>query len=289
LGAALLNSGDLDGADAAYDASGQGFAGIALDRLAPVTFRSSRAYTEGRYADGDALGAQAFALGEGLGETNEAIDSARIVFSRLERGEWAEAEAALARSDATALGVAGPYGALFAIETGDRDAAAAGLATWVDEVFPLLPGMLRYLGVASAVVVAARVGDAARTSILADYLMPFRGELVGSDGWIFEAVDHLLGLCAATDGRLDEAVELLRSGHELYRRLGLRAREVHSGLELGRVLLERGGPGDAAATDAQLRRSATLADELGMGPSARTAASSLGSALAASTRRDGRG
>ena len=126
-----------------------------------------------------------------------------ISVSCLDRGKWAEAESALARSDFTALSVTGPYGALFAIETGDRDAATAGLTTWVDDVFPLLPGMLRYLGVASAVVVAAAVGDAARAAILADYLTPFRGELIGSDAWIFQAVDHLLGLCATTNGRLD--------------------------------------------------------------------------------------
>ena len=85
----------------------------------------------------------------------------------------------------------------------------------------------------------------------------------------------LLGLCAATEGRLDEAVELLTSGHELYRRLGLRAREVHSGLDLGRVLLERGSPGDADAAVVLLRTSAGLADDLGMVPSARAAASLL--------------
>ncbi len=273
LGGVLLNAGDLDGADAAYLAGDQMASGTALEGWAPVNFRAARAYAEGRYADADALGAQAFPLGVGLGDTNEAIDSARVLFSRLERGEWAEAEAALARSDATALSVTGPYGALFAIERGDRDTAAASLATWVDDVFPLLPGMLRYLGAASAIVTAAQLGDAERCAAIAEYLVPFRGELVGSDAWIFQAVDHLLGLCAATDGRYDEAVELITSGHELYRRLGLRAREVQSGLDLGRVLLARGGADVAAA--ALLRGTAALADELGMGPSAAAAASLL--------------
>lgn len=272
LGGVLLNAGDLDAADAAFVASAQGFTGIALEDWAPVNFRSARAYAEGRYADGDTLGAQAFRLGQGLGDTNEAIDSARILLSRLERGEWAEAEVALARGDATALGITGPYDACFAIETGDRDAAASRLATWVDDVFPLLPGMLRYLGAASAVVVAARLGDSERCAAIAEYLAPFRGELVGSDSWIFQAADHLLGLCAATDGRYDEAVELITSGHELYRRLGLRAREVQSGLDLGRLLLARGGA-DAAAS--LLRGAAALADELGMGPSAAAARSLL--------------
>jgi tetratricopeptide (TPR) repeat protein len=275
LGAALLNAGELDGADAAFIAASVGYGDVALDQWATTNFRCSRAYAEGRYADGDALGVEAFALGEGLGDTNEAIDSARIMFSRLERGEFAEAEAAQVRGAVTALGVAGPYEALVAVETGDLDRAATGLDAWMNHVYPHLPGMVRYLGVASAVVVAARIGDVERSDVFAEYLEQFRGELIGSDGWIFEAVDHLLGLCAATDGRLDEAVDLLGSGHEMYRRLGLRAREVHSGLDLGRVLLERGAPGDADAAADQLRSTIALADELGMAPSARAAAALL--------------
>ena len=42
-----------------------------------------------------------------------------------------------------------------------------------------------------------------------------------------------------------------------------------------RVLIERGGPGDAAGAEAQLRTTAALADELGMSPAVRAATSLL--------------
>jgi hypothetical protein len=164
---------------------------------------------------------------------------------------------------------------MFATETGDADAARVAFATWMEQVFPHLPGVLRYLGVGTAVTVAARLGDADRTPPLAEYLTPFRGELIGSDAWIFAAVDHLLGVCAATVGDLDDAVDLLGAGHEMYERLGLHARTVPSGLDLGRVLLERGGPGDREAGEAHLRRAIESAEQLGMGPSAARAASLL--------------
>ena len=275
LGTALLNAGDLDGADAAYVTSASGLAGVALENWAPVNFRSSRAYAEGRYAEGDALAVQAFDLGQGLGETNEGIDSVRILLSCAERGDWSSAEGALERLEPNAFGLVGPYRALFAVETGDREAGRIALKAWAEHVFPQLPGMLRYLGAATAVTVAARLGEVEHVPALAEYLTPFRGELIASDAWIFAAVDHLLGLCAALSGQLDEAVERLGEGHAMYEQLGLHARAVKSGLDLGRVLLERGKSGDRATGEAHLRRAAESAERLGMRPSALEATSLL--------------
>ena len=75
--------------------------------------------------------------------------------------------------------------------------------------------------------------------------------------------------------RLDEAVERLGDGHAMHEQLGLHARAVKSGLDLGRVLLDRGNPGDRAAGEGHLERAAESAERLGMLPSALEATSLL--------------
>ena len=272
LGNALLTCGDLDAADEVY-AVGSGLVGVALSDWPLVNFRASRAFAEGRFTEGTALGARAFELGEALADTNEASDSVRIMMSSLERGDHASAKVALDRSAATTFALAGPYGAWFAVETGDLDTGRTELTAWMEHVFELVPPMLRVLSAAVAAFIAARVDAADHASAVAEYLGPFGGELIGTDGWIYGPVDHVLGLCAATRGELDEAVDLLTAGHGLNERLGLHAREVQSGLDLGRVLLERGAAGDRDAGQAHLRHVGDLATELGMTPSARRAES----------------
>jgi len=275
LGKATVGAGDLDAADATFEASTAGYSGMVLAGWATVNFRSSRAYAEGRYADGDALGAQAYELGVGLGDTNEIVDSARIMLTSLERGDRATAERAFERVEATAIGMFGPYRAVLALATGDDGAARAAIGAWINEVFGLLPGLLRLLYAGVAVPVAVRLREVECASVLGEYLTPFRGELVGDDALIYGAVDHLVGACAAVSGRFDEAVELIRSGHAQHERLGLHARAVQSGLDLGRVLLERGAPSDREAGEAHLRHTADLAGRLGMTPYAHEAAALL--------------
>ena len=271
LGKALVGVGDLDSADAWFTASTSGFTGIALEGWAPVNFRSSRAYAEGRYQDGDALGVEAYELGAGLGDTNEIVDSARILISRLERGDRTTAAIAIERVETTAIGMFGPYRARLAVETGDLDTGHTAFAAWIEQVFPQLPGVLRCLYAGVAVPVAVGLRDVESAAVLGEYLTPFRGELVGDDAWIYGAVDYLIGACAGVRGRLDEAVELMRAGHARHEDLGLRARVVQSGLDLGRVLLERGAPGDREAGEEHLRHCVSLANELGMTPYAEAA------------------
>ena len=221
LGNALLTSGDLDAADEVYAVS-SGLVGVALSDWALVNFRAARAFAEGRYTEGAALGARAFELGEALADTNEASDSVRIVMSSLERGDQASAEIAIERLAATTFAMVGPYGALLAVEAGDLDTGHTALSMWMEHAFELVPPMLRGLSAAVAVAVAARVDAVALAAVLAECLAPFRGELIGTDGWIYAASDHVLGVCAATTGELDEAVDLLGTGHALHERLGLR-------------------------------------------------------------------
>ena len=218
-----------------------------------MNFRSSRAFAEGRYRDGDVLAAEAYELGAYLGDTNETVDALRIMYTRLERGELPAAAAALERVEATTFGLTGPFRARMDVESGDLDAGRIALVAWMDPVFDQLPGLLHCFAAAQAVLIAGRLGDVERAIVLGEFLTLFRGELIGNDAWIYAAADHLVGLCAATAGRLDDAVELMRSGHAMHERLGLHARVAQSGLDLGRVLLERDQPGDREAGETHIR------------------------------------
>jgi hypothetical protein len=275
LGSELLNAADLDGADEVFASSSAGFAGLPSERWGLVNFRSSRAFAEGRYRDGDALAAEAHELGAYLGDTNETVDALRIMYTRLEQGELPAAADAFERVEATTFGLTGPFRARMDVESGDLDAGRIALGAWMDPVFDQLPGLLHCFAAAQAVLVAGRLGDVERAIVLGEFLTLFRGELIGNDAWIYAAADHLVGLCAATAGRLDDAVELMRSGHAMHERLGLHARVAQSGLDLGRVLLARDQPGDRESGETHIRHTVALAEQLGMIPCAREAASLL--------------
>jgi hypothetical protein len=99
-----------------------------------------------------------------------------------------------------------------------------------------------------------------------DYVERFPGELLGSDAGIAGAADAARGRFAAVQGDLDRALSLLEAGHALHERLELHQLSVESGIDLGRVLLRRDGPGDHESAQQLLGQAGSLAEQLGMAP-----------------------
>ena len=73
---------------------------------------------------------------------------------------------------------------------------------------------------------------------------------------------HYLGILAGVLGRHDEAEEHFRFAAELAERTGARGILVRTRLEWPRLLLSRGGPGDADRARALAAAARDLAEEL---------------------------
>ena len=244
-GNALLNSGDLDGAEAAF--SQTDFRG-ALEGWAIADFRAARAIAEGRFAEAAVLADVAHGLGAALGDTNDGIRALQQWSVARLTGDF-EAAHRWAESDASAVGQVVPTDALTYLTAGDEVRAGAALAAWVRDVQPLMPAIMRYSALAYLAQLVFQLGAFDGLDASIEYAERFPGELIGSDAGIVGAADAARGRFAAVRGDLDRAVELLEAGHALHTRLGLHQLVVESGLDLGIVLLRRDGADDSAARD----------------------------------------
>ena len=98
------------------------------------------------------------------------------------------------------------------------------------------------------------------------------GEMVANDTGILGATDWARGLFAAVDGRYDDAVTLVESGHAMHAGLQLHARTVRSGHDLAAILLRRDARGDADRARALLDEVIATGRALGMQPLVESAA-----------------
>jgi hypothetical protein len=236
-----------------------------------TVWRSSRAFAEGRYAEGDELVAEAYRLGTDLGDANEGIWGRAVQESSIERGDIAAALAnyELTR-DSVIMGL-GPELALLRAAEGADDEARELIARWVTDLMPVLPGLFTYSATYRVALLAERMGMPELAPPVWEFLQPFSGELLASAAWVTSAVDHALGLLALTMDRIDDAVDRLHAGHELHARCGFHALSSQSAYDLGRTLLRRGAPGDREAGERLLAAAADLAEQIGRVPLARDA------------------
>ena len=236
-----------------------------------VSTRAAWAYAEGRYAEGDTLSAEAHARGGDLGDTNEALWGQQVQMSNIERGSVAAACANYDIVAHTAIIATVPYLARLTVAEGDIDQARELTEHWVRDIMPNVPGLLLFAATSRATPLVEQFGLAEYAQPLWDYLAPFAGELEANVGWIGYAIDHSLGLLAATMERLDDAIELLLTGHHFHAERGLHARSAESAYHLGRLLLRRGGEGDRDAGEGLVTAAAELAEQIGRIPLARDA------------------
>jgi tetratricopeptide (TPR) repeat protein len=264
LGNAHLTRGDLVGARATFARDAE-FSG-ALDRWASTDFDASHALAQGRFAEAEARSEDAHRLGTALGDTNDFVQAYQRWALALATGDVAAARTWQQELATTVAGLVVPAAPLTALAAGDEAAARAGLASWVDEIEPLVPPLMLYVIVHHVSVLAFRLDTLSGLEHLVDYVERFPGELLGSDAGIAGAADAARGRFAAVQGDLDRAVTLLEAGHALHERLELHQLSVESAIDLARVLLRRDRPGDHESAQQLLGQAGSLAEQLGMAP-----------------------
>jgi hypothetical protein len=123
------------------------------------------------------------------------------------------------------------------------------------------PLALRHLAEA-----AAHLGDAGLAATLLPVAERYEGQLLVSytGTTIDGAGSRIAGQLLLVLGRLDEAVDRLRAGHDLERAFGADGLAARTGYWLARALLARRGLGDAAAAERLVATTLRSADRLGM-------------------------
>jgi tetratricopeptide (TPR) repeat protein len=99
------------------------------------------------------------------------------------------------------------------------------------------------LAISQLAEVCTRLGDADRAALLYGLLRPYAGRhIVVAGGWVCRgAVNHYLGMLAATMGAHDEADEYFRSALDMHERLGAPIYAARTRTEWARALAGRNG------------------------------------------------
>ena len=159
--------------------------------------------------------------------------------------------------------------ALIRLHEGDRAAAEAAYAqagpvrSWTP-----IPAM-RLAAWAHGLPVAISLGRTQDIEFLAARFEPFRGQHVANGagpGVYMGPVELPLGQAAAALGRLDPAVDDLRTAASICDANGARGCAVQARVELAAALTRRQAPGDQDEAQAALDAAAAEAEQLGMAP-----------------------
>ena len=268
---ALLAAGDMAGMDAEVVAFGRIAEGLGAPgcRWWMLLWSAMRALLDGRHDVAELRGVQAFELGEAPFPSLAFINfSFHLFFLRREQGRLAEMEQATrdyaaSRADIPAIRVAL---ALLLAELGRVDETRSALRQFDDDAIAQLhdrnwPASWFQLARAASVV-----GDddlAAR--LLAPHHRPAERCIQVSLATVcLGAADLAAAWLFHTIGDLDAADANYRSAGELNARIGARSWLAQTRCDHGRLLLDRGGPGDHDEAARLLDMGRSAACEIGL-------------------------
>ena len=264
-----LQASDMQGFDAAIAAHAR-VAGGALHRtsaLSQIVWRGLRAIHEGRFGDAEGV----------IGEIPRRFEPPQVSFYaapallaiRWHQGRLAEMLPMVRGiSDALPAMTGGhAWVAWILADEGDLAAASARIDRVAGDDFGALArNPFWHIEAVLFGQAAAACGHARALAWITPRLEPLaRHRSVHATALAdFGPIARTVGLLAAALGRVDAAVEHLEAAVAADARIGARPHRVHGEIDLARVLLERGAPGDAARA-AALRTSARAeAESLGM-------------------------
>jgi tetratricopeptide (TPR) repeat protein len=266
-GVGLVGLGRLDAAAAEFERVGE--LPSLLGGWAPRCFGSTMALARGQLDEALRLADEAHAVGEALGETNEAIHIGQRVRIALDAGRFDEAGTWIERSQEVSYNFAG-FEALLALETGDHEHARRLIDQFERDLPQLSPIILDY-NTDSWVRVALRLDDRELAARMGAFAEPFVGQLLGTDVFLDGAGEHALGLVALIEDRLDDAVRLLKHAVGVVEALKLDRLVTKHRVDLARALLTRGARGDADRARELLIDAADVAGRMGLAPVANDA------------------
>jgi tetratricopeptide (TPR) repeat protein len=247
----------------------------ALQGWGPVILEATIAAASGEL-DGiaDAI-ERAASRGKVLGDTNDAIRTGQHIRVAELQGRWDDALRWTDAFEQTALGAVSCVRPWILAEMGELEAAQAAYDAWAPTLRPLAPHFMQQWILVYEAGLALRTGNGEFAARVAADLEPLRGHFLGGDTTMYGAAEGAMARCAIVEGRLDDAVDL--AGHAV---AAAKARGWHSlatqqGVDLGRALLGRAGPGDSDRARTLLTDAIETAEALGLEPAAREARSLL--------------
>ncbi|HEY7496600.1 MAG TPA: AAA family ATPase, partial [Candidatus Tectomicrobia bacterium] len=235
-----------------------------------LTFRGMRLLMEGRFADGQRLIEEAWALGQSVQRhiaTN--VYTAQLFSLHREQGRLQELEGAIKDFVAQAPTMPAWRSALASLysELGRMAEARHEFERLAANNFADLPRDENWLiGVTLLAEVCAFLTDARRAALLYDLLLPYTGHnvVIGDAAACNGAVARPLGLLAATLRRWEEAARHFAAALAMNQRLGASPFVARTQCEYAAVLLTRSRPGDAAPARELLDAALYTAQKLGM-------------------------
>jgi tetratricopeptide (TPR) repeat protein len=234
-------------------------------------FRGMRALLEARFAEAEALIAQAFATGQRAQTENATqVFATQMFLLRREQGRLAELEPAFKGMveqypdiPSWRCGLAMLYAQLERLEEARQEFERVAVND-----FAKLPRDLFWLiGMALLAEVCCSLGDVARAAVLYDLLLPYAGRTMVTGRAVVCAgsASHSLAILAALAGRHADAERHFEQALAMNLRLGARAFTAYTHFEYARLLVARGAGGDRAQAVRLLSEARDAARELGMG------------------------
>jgi DNA-binding CsgD family transcriptional regulator/tetratricopeptide (TPR) repeat protein len=232
--------------------------------------RAMRAIMEGRFAEGERLALQAYALGRRVRAENvDGTFGLQMFTLRREQGRMAELEPVVRMFVQQHKGAAiwGPGLALIYSELGRESEARDEFQRLARDEFAAIPRdalwgtCLVYLA-----EVCVFLHNPEGAAILYHLLQPYRGRNVVGGGAVacYGAADRYLGLLATTMSKWTEAERHFTAALAMDMRLGAKPWLAHTQYDHASMLLGRGHPADLGRARALLEGSLGIARELGM-------------------------
>jgi class 3 adenylate cyclase len=268
----LLESGEMSAADEQLEFA----AGLAETLRQPRyrwevrLFDAMRALFEGRIGAGEELAAEAFQLGQQAGQAETAASQfgAQLFYVRWAQGRLEELESA-ARDFAERYPI--PIWrvslAFLMAELGSVKEASQELDLVAANQLRDLYRDRNWIGGMMLVSVACAVTrDAERAALVYDLLRPYadRMALIGGGLVLMGSVHAGLGICAATKGSTETAIEHFEAARERNGRIGERQFNARMLREYAVLLIERDEPGDVDRARDLLREALAVSRQVGM-------------------------